>query len=441
MMIRLPRFSIAVCLSVAVCAPVASPGAVAAQTTALLVVTADRADAIYRQNETVTFNIRRAAGASFAEDAELDWSVSKDGVPPVETGKVKLVNGKGSVTGRLSEPGFLLCRVTGIAEGKPVSALAGAGVDPLLIQPSMPLPDDFDAFWNEQKNRLAAVPMNARLTPVAAKGTTNAECFDVQADCTGGAPVSGYYARPRGAKTRSLPAILLLHGAGVNSASLPGVVDWCGKGFLAMDINAHGIPNGKPDQFYKDLAAGALKDYRQAGRESRETCYFLGMFLRVLRAIDFLAAQPEWDGKTLVAYGSSQGGFQTFAAGGLDPRVSFLAAGVPAGCDHTGAAVGRVSGWPKLVPVGADGKPDAKVLQAARYFDNVNFAARTKAKGALVTVGFIDQTCPPTSVYAAYNNLRIPKRIYNDIPSGHANSPAATRVRNQAVLQHTESAK
>jgi len=440
-MIKLPRFPIAVLLSLAVCAPVASPRAAQAQATVPLIVKADRASAIYGQGETVTFTIELAAGASVAQDAELAWSISKDGVPPVEAGKVRLVNGKNSVTGRLSEPGFLLCRITGMAEGKPVSALAGAGIDPLLIKPSMPAPEDFDAFWNEQKKKLAAVPMNPRLMAVAAKGATNAECFDVQADCAGGAPVSGYYARPRGAKPKSLPAILLLHGAGVSSASLPSALDWCGRGFLAMDINAHGIRNGKPEQFYKDLAGGALKDYRQAGRESRETCYFLGMFLRVIRAVDFLAAQPEWDGKTLVAYGSSQGGFQTFAAGALDERVSFLAAGVPAGCDHSGAVAGRVNGWPKLVPVGADGKPDAGALQAARYFDNVNFAARTKAKGALVTVGFIDQTCPPTTVYAAYNNLRIPKQIYNDIPSGHANSPAATRARNQAVLQHVESAQ
>lgn len=34
-----------------------------------------------------------------------------------------------------------------------------------------------------------------------------------------------------------------------------------------------------------------------------------------------------------------------------------------------------------------------------------------------MTVGFIDQTCPPTSVYATYNNLSIPKRIYNDLPT------------------------
>jgi len=226
-----------------------------------------------------------------------------------------------------------------------------------------------------------------------------------------------------------------VQGAGVRSSNLAGTVGWAKDGFLAMDINAHGIPNGKSDQFYTDLANGKLKNYPAQGRESRDTVYFLGMFLRVVRAIDFLTAQPEWDGRTLIVHGSSQGGAQSFVAAGLDRRVTFFAAGVPAMCDHTGMVVGRVSGWPKLVPTSLDGKPDPRVLEAARYYDAMNFATRTKAS-AIVTVGFIDPTCPPTSVYAAYNVLKGKKEIFNDPPSTHAVSPAAREAMRQAILMH-----
>jgi cephalosporin-C deacetylase-like acetyl esterase len=51
-------------------------------------------------------------------------------------------------------------------------------------------------------------------------------------------------------------------------------------------------------------------------------------------------------------------------------------------------------------------------------------------------VGFIDTTCPPTSVYAAYNALRAEKGIFNDIPSGHTNSPAAGKAMREAVQKH-----
>lgn len=401
-----------------------------------LAVSVDHADALYAKGETVTFTIKTTPDSKVAPDAEIAWTISKDGVPPITSGKVKLASGSATITGKLDEPGFLLCRATAIVDGKPVAALAGAAMSPKDIKPSLPVPDDFDAFWTAQKQKLAAVPMKSKLTP-ATTTSQKAEVFDVQVDALG-APVSGYFARPIGAKLKSLPIILTVHGAGVRSSSLAGPVNWAEKGMLAMDINAHGIPNGKPAEFYTDLTIGALRDYRYAGRESRETCYFLGMFLREVRALDFLCSQPEWDGKTVVVYGTSQGGFQAFAAAAIDPRVTFFAAGVPAGCDHSGMVANRVAGWPKLVPV-IDGKPDPKVLEAARYFDNMNFAARTKAKGAVVTVGFIDQTCPPTSVYAAFNALPIAnKTIYHDIPRGHATSPEAINAMVEAVRAHVK---
>ena len=34
-----------------------------------------------------------------------------------------------------------------------------------------------------------------------------------------------------------------------------------------------------------------------------------------------------------------------------------------------------------------------------------------------------------------------PKQIFNDIPTGHANSPEATRARNQAVLDYVKAVK
>jgi cephalosporin-C deacetylase-like acetyl esterase len=88
------------------------------------------------------------------------------------------------------------------------------------------------------------------------------------------------------------------------------------------------------------------------------------------------------------------------------------------------------------VPNGPDGKPNAAVLKTVPYFDTMNFATRTKAAGCIFTVGFIDVTCPPSSVYATYNQLTIPKQIYNDIPSGHANSPAAIAAMQKAVMDH-----
>ena len=417
----------------------AAIGAAAASTSYTLSVTTSRPEALYRQGEEVVFKVRLLQDRQPVSFAEAQWTISKDGAPPNSRGTLTLNNGAGVVLGKLSEPGFLQCRVSFTSpEGVTRTAVAGAGVDPLKIKPSLPVPRDFDAFWAAQKKRLAAVPINPRLTPVKSR-EPGVECYDLQADCIG-APVSGYFAKPIGAKPRSLPIILTVQGAGVRTSNRAGTIGWAKEGFLAMDINAHGIPNDQSDQFYADLANGKLKDYPHQGRDSRETVYFLGMFLRLVRAIDFLTAQPEWDGHTVIVHGGSQGGAQSIVAAGLDSRVTFLAAGVPAMCDHTGMVAGRISGWPKRVPVGSDGKPDAKVLEAARYYDAMNFATRTKA-GAILTVGFIDPTCPPTSVYAAFNALKGKKQIYNDPFGTHVISSAAMDAMRSAIREHAAQTK
>ena len=393
----------------------------------------DRENAIYTAGEPVIFKISASDEAGPITGQSVQVVLSRDGYHPQPAQQIELKDGVAEVKGSLEQPGFLSAKVT----LKNASALVAAAVDPLKIQPSQPVPDDFDEFWNAQKAALAAIPLKSTVNAVSSP-TPKVQAFDVTVDCLG-APVSGYFGKPEGAQPKSLPAILFVHGAGVSSSSL-GSLHWCNQpgGMLAMDINAHGLPNGKPKEFYSDLANGDLKDYRVRGRQSRDEIYFRGMFLRLIRAIDFLTSQPEWDGKHLIVYGSSQGGYQALVAAGLDSRVTFLCAGVPAGCDHTGSQANRISGWPKLVATDATGTPDPQSLQASRYFDAVNFARRAKCAGAAVTVGFIDTTCPPTSVYAAYNALTMPKSIHTDPLAGHTNTPEASKFMQAAALDHVK---
>jgi len=401
----------------------------------------DRAEPLYRKGEEVSFTISLTKGKEPGSGVPIRWKISKDGVePPLREGVATLdAKGTAVVTGKLDEPGFLQCRADCVADGARLpSALGGAAVDQCEIKPSLPPPDDFDAFWAAQKKRLAAIPLNLRLTPVKSN-IPGVECFDAQADSVE-APLSAYLARPLGAKPKSLPAILTCHGAGVGSSQLNVVTSWAKEGFLALDFNAHGLPNGKPREFYENLYKGELSQYYLKNPDSREKCFFLGLFCRLMRAIEVLASQPEWDGKIIVADGRSQGGGQAIAAAGLDPRVTFFAAQIPALCDHTGLTAGRISGWPKLVPIDANGKPDENALQASRYFDAVNFAGRTKA-GAFFTVGFIDVKCPPTTVYAAYNNVSGPKKIHNHFTTGHVALPEGDALVHAAIMNYLKAAQ
>ncbi len=405
-----------------------------------LSVATDPPDALYAVGQPARFVVTVKHDGQPTSAGQLTCIIDKDGMPPVTEHTLTLTDGVATVERALDEPGFLRCRVTYIDPNKQrLTAIAGAGFDPLRIPPSLPVPEDFDAFWTQQKARLASVQMTTRLTPVKSPAA-GVECFDTEVACVPPRPVSGYFARPIDAQPASLPAILLVHGAGVRSSNLGGAASAAARFHaLAMDINAHGIVNGQPDAFYQELAAGELRDYRTANREDREQCYFLGMFLRLTRAIEFLTSQPQWDGRVLVVRGSSQGGGQAIAAAGLDPRVTLISAGVPAICDHSGKVVGRINGWPKLAP-DVDGQADPKILQVARYFDGMNFATRAKAE-AIFSVGFIDGTCPPSSVYAAYNNLPGKKQIVIEPLMGHASSPRFEQATEAAIRAHLSAMK
>lgn len=397
-----------------------------------LQVATDRADQTFRRGDKVVFTVSLLRDGKPVAGPEAKWSITKDGVPLGREGTAAIPADGLGLTAQLGEPGFLHCMVECTPPGTPkLTARGGAAIEPLAIKPSLPAPADFDAFWAAQKKQLAATPANLRLTPVPSPAP-GIECFDVQADTGVGRGLSGHLARPAGAKAKSLPAIVLAHGSGVTTSRLPNAVKWAQDGFVALDFNANGLPNGQPREFYAALQAGELKEYYLQGRESRDTMYLRGIFLRLLRAIDALALQPEWDGRRLVALGRSQGGGQAIAAGGLDPRVTYVSAEIPTFCDHTGITVNRINGWPRIIPNGTP-NPDPRVVEAVRYYDSVNFAPRIRAQ-VFFTVGFIDHICPPTGVYAAFNRLETKKEIWNHLDTGHVSRPDyEARVRDEVL--------
>jgi len=406
-----------------------APYAMAGTTISVLT---DREDALYHVGDEVTFRISVATDDTSVTTGDVSYSLTIDGWKEVGAGTLPLSDDGATVSAKFDQPGFLRCTVTHVdPTGAKSHGFGAAGFDPLQIKPSLPVPDDFDDFWAKQKAEIAALSMDPTLTPVDSS-VDGINCFDLQLDCPGGAPVSGYYCLPEGAAPKSLPALLVVHGAGVRSSILRP--DTAKEGLLVLDINAHGIPNGKRKDFYDDLSSGDLKDYRHRGREDRETYYFLGMYNRLMRAMNFLTSRPEWDGKVLIVEGTSQGGGQSLVAAGLDSRVTLLCAGVPAMCDHTG----DVNGWPRVVPRDDNGTPDPKIQEVARYFDAMNFATRTKAD-ALVSVGFIDDVCRPTSIYATYNNLAGKKQILNKPQMNHAVAPEWNEMVLGLIREHIAS--
>jgi cephalosporin-C deacetylase-like acetyl esterase len=299
----------------------------------------------------------------------------------------------------LDHPGMLYLRLRYIGVPAPATGpgpqeldkmTAGAAVAPELITPPTSKPADFDAFWAGELAALKRVPVNPRIVPTPgdregiALSTVTLDSLNSQ--------VHGYLAAPNdGAKH---PALVIYQYAGVYALQKNTVTDRAAEGWLAFDVDAHDMA---PDQ------ATAPLDYASIGNTSRETSYFLNMYLRDTRALDYIESRPDWDGKTIVLMGMSMGAQQSFATAALNPgRVTAIIVNVPAGADISGDLSGSRRGYPNW-PV-----DDPRVVETARYFDIVNLAPAIKAE-SLVAFGFIDTTSPPFGVLAAFNQIQGPK--------------------------------
>lgn len=398
---------------------------------------------VYAAGAAVEWSVS-VKGPGAAEVKSLAYTVRKGVVKTVNEGTLDLdADGKGTLKTTIDGPGTLLAEFKAPTwkgkDGKPVRGLAGAVAEPGKIEASAPPPADFEAFWRAKLADLAKVPVNAKVEPASAEQKAGekrppVEYFKVTLDNIAGSHVYGQLAKPK--REGKFPALLLVQYAGVYGLPASNVVRRAEQGWLTLNIMPHDLPFDQPAAFYEKQAAGPLKDYVGIGSDDRETSYFLRMCLGCYRAAEYLAGRDDWDGRTLVVMGTSQGGFQAFVTAGLHPKVTAMLANVPAGCDATGDRVGRSTGWPYW-KANAKGRDLAKITEASRYYDAVNFARQGKCP-ALVSMGLIDESCPPAGVLSACNvrpgrteTVILPKSNHH----GTGNAQAAYTARAEVWLK------
>jgi cephalosporin-C deacetylase-like acetyl esterase len=207
------------------------------------------------------------------------------------------------------------------------------------------------------------------------------------------------------------------------------------KGVIVFTVGIHGIPVNMDPSVYRDLEAGALKGYFHFNNDSRDRYYYRRVYAGCVRAIDYIFSLSEFDGRSLGVSGNSQGGALSIVTAALDARVKCLASVHPALCDLTGYLQGRAGGWPHVLWDGNSAwyRKEPAVVETLSYYDVVNFAKRVRVPG-FYTWGFNDETCPPTSMYAAYNVVRAPKETALFTETGHWAYPEQRAAMNDWLL-------
>lgn len=375
----------------------------------------DREPVDYHVNQEMTFTIAvDLDGQTLEGDYFIDWkSSSDDGV--TNHGRVRLSEQPVVVKASLKRPGFVrlqaeLVNADGVALEqddfkKPerkvkIGYEGGAGADVDQIRQAVPAPDDFASFWERQKVRLSAVPPKFVMNPVESK-SPGFDTFAVSVDCAGPRPVTGYLTIPTGAKDKSLPVRVLFYGYGVEK-HLPHSGT---EGEITFGVNAHGFDLDQDKDYYskyRDTIRSNGQAYGFDPKQNRdpEKSYFNGMALRVMRALEFVKLQPQWDGKSLTVKGGSQGGLQSVWAAALDHDVSKCEVSIIWCTNMAGASKdGRLPGW------------HPEWVDELGYYDTVNHAGKIQCPVEIDRAGLGDYTSPPSGIAAFYNNLNVAKKI------------------------------
>jgi cephalosporin-C deacetylase len=118
------------------------------------------------------------------------------------------------------------------------------------------------------------------------------------------------------------------------------------------------------------------------------------------------------DPTRVIVHGGSQGGGLTLGVAGLVPDLLMAAPDVPFLCHYRRATeITDSEPYHEIVRFAKIHRDQTdRVFRTLSYFDGVNFAARAKAP-ALFSVALMDETCPPSTVFAAYNHYAGPKEI------------------------------
>ena len=285
-------------------------------------------------------------------------------------------------------------------------------------------PADFDSFWTETLAEARQHPLNAQFDPVDYKLKT-VECFDVTFAGFGGQPIKGWLLLPRERSGR-LPCVVEFIGYG-GGRGLP--FDWLGwpsAGFAVFVMDTRGQGSSWRAGDTPDPDAGASAHYpgfMTVGILDPKTYYYRRVFTDAVRAVEAARSHPAVDAGRVAVTGGSQGGGIAIAAGGLDPSVAVVMPDVPFLC-HYRRATEIVDTMPYYEIVRyckVHREKVETVFNTLSYFDGVNLAARCQTR-ALFSVGLMDDICPPSTVFAAYNHWAGPKDIrvwpYNNHEGG-----------------------
>ena len=286
-------------------------------------------------------------------------------------------------------------------------------------RPEIARPDDLVEFWQRTLGdarrhdlRLSAEPVDNKLTLI--------DTYDIAFAGFDGTPVRAWLHVPAGA-TGPLPTVVQYRGysGGRGFPHSHTAFTQAGWASLVMDTRGQGWRDGGPagsQDRASEAGVSQFPGFMTGGIQRPEDYYYRRVYVDAVRLLETLDLLPQTDPGRVIVTGGSQGGGITIAAAGLAAlpgveladlagvRLLGAAPDVPFLC-HFRRAVEITDRHPyrEIALYLAGWRDHAEAAyRTLSYHDGVNLG-RLATCPALFSVGLMDLTCPPSTVYAAYN--------------------------------------
>jgi cephalosporin-C deacetylase len=274
-------------------------------------------------------------------------------------------------------------------------------------------PADHDSYWTRAIAEMRGVDPKVELVPHSLPAPY-AECFDLSFTGVRGARVHAKYLRPRQARGRH-PAVLLFHGYSGNSGDWSDKLKWPALGFSVAALDVRG--QGGLSEDTGGVKGTTLRGHFIRGLDDTpDNLLFRHIFLDTAELARIVMDMPEVDPDRVCATGASQGGGLTIACAALEPRIRRAFPIYPFLSDYHRVWEMDLAklAYEELAWYFRSFDPqharEEEVFTRLGYIDVQHLAPRITAE-VRMAVGLMDEICPASSQFAAYNRMRCPKDL------------------------------
>ena len=290
-----------------------------------------------------------------------------------------------------------------------------------------PRPADFDNYWDDAITAMQALGTAYTTTP-AEFSAPGVICEYLYFTGMGGANICCKYLRPAntpvGAK---IPGIVMFHGYSGDSGGWVSKLAYAYAGYAVLAMDVRGQMGMSQDTFAS--AGTTLRGHIIRGLDGNgEDLFYRNVFLDTAQTARILMAMPFVDATRVAAMGGSQGGALAITCAALEPAVKMTIPTYPFLCDYKRVwemdlfqhAYDELSYYIKHRDPRQQ-HMDA-MFEKLGYIDIKNLAPRIKGE-TYMFISLMDAVCPPSTQFAAYNNIAGKKRCEIYPNHGHEGLP------------------